>query len=250
MTKALLLAGVLALPAAAQETPHADLFTRLDRDGDGYLSESELRSERAGRSSWIATDRNRDGRITRDEFTAVSEAAPEEGGPGAYSARRLIGTPARDSSGAPVGTVRDILLDPQGRVVGLALDGGRRIGWHWTRVGPGGGYVSVPDASESAAAGATRPIAPRNEWRASELLGDAVQLEPGRRYGSVDDLIIAPAGDVSVIVVDAEQDGRRGRYAYPWPSRGAARVDRLRPFDYGELGILPHEPTPFSAGSR
>jgi Ca2+-binding EF-hand superfamily protein len=44
------------------------LFERLDRDKDGYLSPQELASDAAKATNWIAVDRDRDGRISRAEF--------------------------------------------------------------------------------------------------------------------------------------------------------------------------------------
>ena len=46
-------------------------FRRLDTNGDGFLSESELRTEEAARINWLAIDRNGDGRISASEFTTA-----------------------------------------------------------------------------------------------------------------------------------------------------------------------------------
>jgi hypothetical protein len=48
------------------------LFDRLDTNRDGYLTEGELASPEALSASWIAMDRNQDGKISRDEFTALN----------------------------------------------------------------------------------------------------------------------------------------------------------------------------------
>lgn len=61
-------------PTAAVVDPRtADrLFARFDTNRDGFLSEAEMDAARADRGNWIALDRNRDGRIARTEFTALS----------------------------------------------------------------------------------------------------------------------------------------------------------------------------------
>ena len=48
------------------------LFDRLDKNRDGYLTGTELTSQEALSTNWLAVDRNGDGRIGRDEFTAVT----------------------------------------------------------------------------------------------------------------------------------------------------------------------------------
>ncbi|HEY1287577.1 MAG TPA: EF-hand domain-containing protein [Burkholderiales bacterium] len=48
------------------------LFERLDKNHDGYLTGTELTSQEALSTNWLGVDRNGDGRISRDEFTAVN----------------------------------------------------------------------------------------------------------------------------------------------------------------------------------
>jgi Ca2+-binding EF-hand superfamily protein len=65
-----------AEPEASRVDP---LFDRLDKNKDGYLSKEELAAPEAMNVNWIAIDRDRDGRISRSEFsTTVAQPAPQQ----------------------------------------------------------------------------------------------------------------------------------------------------------------------------
>ena len=76
-----LAAALLLCPALtwSAEPETASLFDRLDRNKDGYLSKLELSGPEANNGNWIAVDRDRDGRISRSEFSAVlAQPAPQQ----------------------------------------------------------------------------------------------------------------------------------------------------------------------------
>ena len=64
---------------ASAAAPMQSLFDRLDKNKDGYLTADELSVDEANNRSWIAIDRNRDGRIGRSEFglVGVDAAKPQ-----------------------------------------------------------------------------------------------------------------------------------------------------------------------------
>ena len=117
--RALLAALAAVLPAGSLRQQTGNLFERLDKNDGGYLSTTELLAEVAPGSGWIAVARNQDGRISRGEFEAVTQALrapvrhpvePDEDPRGAvsagYSAQRLIGNEVRDREGQRIGRVR------------------------------------------------------------------------------------------------------------------------------------------------
>jgi len=74
-----LAAALLLLPGFSWGAdPEPSLFDRLDRNKDGYLSPDELAAPEARNGNWIAIDRDRDGRISREEFnTKLAQPAQQ-----------------------------------------------------------------------------------------------------------------------------------------------------------------------------
>lgn len=106
----------LVLPGALAAQ---DFFAKLDTDGNGVLTQAELRTQAALRGSWIAIDRDQNGRVTRNEFTSFSpaqmrraERAPTEsasGGGTAPAPRAAAQAPA--ASNAPPANVTVVIVD-------------------------------------------------------------------------------------------------------------------------------------------
>jgi hypothetical protein len=80
-----LAAALLLLPGFAWSAdPEPSLFERLDKNRDGYLSKEELSVPEARNGNWVAIDRDRDGRISRFEFsTVIAQPAPQQPQPSA-----------------------------------------------------------------------------------------------------------------------------------------------------------------------
>ena len=55
------------------------LFERLDKNRDGFLTGTELTSQEALTTNWLAVDRDADGRISRSEFTAITPESTTAG---------------------------------------------------------------------------------------------------------------------------------------------------------------------------
>ena len=52
-------------------------FELLDNDGDGFISRSEATADILLRERWNNVDRDKDGRLNQEEFTAFNKAPKE-----------------------------------------------------------------------------------------------------------------------------------------------------------------------------
>jgi sporulation protein YlmC with PRC-barrel domain len=150
-----------------------------------------------------------------------------------WRARLLLGQPvAAKSDGRGLGTVRDIIVDKDGRAAALVVEGGGpadlpaalyRVPWSNVDTTPGKAGVSVDlsNAGERPQYGlfpgsegvATLP----REFRVSELLGDYARLQTGYGYGVVTDAVFTPDGRLAAVLVSRDAAAGGGTAAFPFP---------------------------------
>jgi sporulation protein YlmC with PRC-barrel domain len=158
---------------------------------------------------------------------------------GAWFADELRGARVFGSGGDQIGTVRSIIIDPDGRVRRLVVEAGGpldigdnvlAIPWSAIDLTPGeAGVVATnldADAVDNFSLFEDWEPARRGlrAFRAAEVQGDLVYLRNGEGYGMVRDLMFDRGGQLQAIVVapDAAYDAT-GFFAYPY--RGGTAFD-------------------------
>jgi sporulation protein YlmC with PRC-barrel domain len=156
-----------------------------------------------------------------------------------WSVKKLIGAKAFSPNRKQIGNVENLIFDPDGKVRKLIVTTGGFLGigdtplavnWKDAKIGPDVDYVNTPLTAESVAQyglfdGMPNQVAigPR-EWRATEFIGDYVNLHGGIHYGHVRDLIISKEGELKAVIVSPNVGwgghGHHGPYAYPFYGYG------------------------------
>ena len=155
-----------------------------------------------------------------------------------WSVKKLIGTKAFGPNRKQIGNVENLIFDPDGKVRKLIITTGGFLGigdtplavnWKDVKIGPDVDYVNTPLTAESvekygcSMVCPTVAIGPR-EWRATELVGDYVNLHGGIHYGHVRDLIISKDGELKAVIVSPNVGwgghGHYNHYAYPFYGYG------------------------------
>jgi len=172
-----------------------------------------------------------------------------------WSVKKLIGTKAFGPNRKEVGHVENLIFDPEGKVRKLIISTGGFLGidetplavnWQDVKIGPDLDYVNTPITVESLEKyglfdGMPDKVAigPR-EWRATELIGDYVNLQGGTHYGYVRDLIISKDGELKAVIVrpDIGYGRMNGYYSYPYYGYGTG-------YDYAWTPGNDHYDLPF-----
>jgi hypothetical protein len=147
-----------------------------------------------------------------------------------WRARPLLGQMARaKGDGRTIGTVRDLVVDKDGRAAALVIEGGGpadmpdalyRVPWANVDLTPGqdGVRIDLASGSEKPQYGlfpgsegvATLP----REFRLNEILGDYARLQSGYGYGVVTDAVFTRDGRMSAVLVTRDVSAGGGTTAF------------------------------------
>jgi sporulation protein YlmC with PRC-barrel domain len=163
---------------------------------------------------------------------AADPSATLQGLSDGWRARQLLGSAVLAQDGRTIGQVRDIIVDKDGRLEALIIEGGGplqlpdavyRIPWREVDLTPGKAGV-VADLSD-----AKRPryglfpgtegvaTLPR-EFRATEVIGDYARLQTGHGYGYVTDVVFTKDGRLGAVLVTRQTGANGTTTAFPFPA--------------------------------
>ena len=142
---------------------------------------------------------------------------------------RLLGIDVRGKNGNSLGEVQNVIITND-KVTAIVFDYGGflnigdahfRMPWNQVRFGRDMDHVIVPLSEQTAERyqekrSGGQPMTGPGEMRAREVIGDTAVLRDGTRYGEIQDLLATRNGDVKAVVVNANFETQRGRYAYPY----------------------------------
>lgn len=144
-----------------------------------------------------------------------------------YSADDLLDAEVRGANNDQIGEVEDLIIGPDGELRRLVVSvnegwfgtGGRRlaVGFKHVQAGPKGPedieYLTVPITKRNVEEYGLFKDKPKSvkggerEWRATELLGDYVNLKDFENYGSVTDLMFDRQGQLRAIAASPDRSG-------------------------------------------
>jgi sporulation protein YlmC with PRC-barrel domain len=156
-----------------------------------------------------------------------------------YSAEELRDARLHGKDGKKIGEVEDVIIEDgklERLVVtvneGLFGTGGRRLAVDWedVQVGERDGYeienitvdVAERDVERSDLFTGTKDAirGGKNEWRATELIGDDVDFEDSMDDGYVSDIMFSQNGELRAVAATADLDGSVLNFYAPYSSDG------------------------------
>jgi sporulation protein YlmC with PRC-barrel domain len=162
-----------------------------------------------------------------------------------WRAEDLIGADVQGKAGNAIGNVENIMIGPDGKALSIIAEIGGfldigdthiNVPWDQVQLTSGQTSVKVPLAEDNIdqfslfgtqgrfnrqEAASMQQVSDATTgprvWRATELIGDYVNLKSGAGYGYVDDLIFDRNGTLKAVVVTRDVgSGPAGPFAYPF----------------------------------
>lgn len=147
-----------------------------------------------------------------------------------WRADTVMDAPVHNEAGEEVGEVEDIIMEPDGTLIGLIVEAGGfldigdqhiQVAWENVRIGRNGDHRVVAPLDKENVGGASLFAedgeTDQQRVRMSSLLNETVRLQGGEPYGYVYDVLIAD-GKVKATVMrpDVAYTGRREPFAAPY----------------------------------
>lgn len=147
----------------------------------------------------------------------------------------IMGAPALDAAGRPLGQVADVQFGPDGRAQAVLVNAGARLvpfAWQRLSIQPGERNVRIAGGDTPDAIPVVTPVATSQArpFRATEIIGDRAKLDDmTTTFGFVRDAVVDRNGNLAAVLVQTT-GFKRARYlgTFPFPFYG-----------YGTLGFNP-----------
>jgi sporulation protein YlmC with PRC-barrel domain len=152
----------------------------------------------------------------------------------------ILGRDIVSGAGGALGTVRNVLLNPQGKIEAFLVESAPssaaefiyRIPWERVNVSalPGRIVADVPHPEDPALQAFRSDVSEEkdpSEFRVSEIVGDYARLQSGLLYGYVSDVVFSRRGEMTASLVLRTAAAGGGTYAFGFPGTIGAWNPRL-----------------------
>lgn len=176
-----------------------------------------------------------------------------------WRSAKLIGQDVFSKDGNTLGSVRNIIIDDNGRIQAVIVhatneetrqDFAYRIPWHSIerRKIPARVVADVSDPRQPAHGmfSDDDTVDKKDEFRLTEILGEYARLQTGLAYGLVTDVVFTDQGGMLAVLVTRDARGGGGTFAFGFPGTTGRWSPRLS--YYGLPYITPEDAT--AAGLR
>ena len=150
-----------------------------------------------------------------------------------WRSRQVVGQKVVGKDGNEIGTARDLIIDADGRLAALIVEGGGvlgtpdavyRVPWGNVALTPARGGITADLSSGERPQyglfpGTEGVVTLPREFRLTEVVGDYARLQTGYGYGYVTGVVFSRDGRIIAVLVSREAAAGGGTYAVPYPGK-------------------------------